>query len=122
MGKGGLGGFVVLVVLAVTGAHAPATVNGVPVGHAGVLYLTAGDTLRLGTPESGLRSYVAARMLAGHGFAGVSHLAGDLRFYDIVTGDARLIERATPCGAEELTATGPQHGRLSRSASPAFLG
>lgn len=46
-------------VLAVTGAHAPATVNGVPVGHAGVLYLTAGDTLRLGTPESGLRSYVA---------------------------------------------------------------
>lgn len=26
--------------------------------------------------QSGLRSYVAARMLAGHGFAGVSHLAG----------------------------------------------
>lgn len=50
--------------------------------------------------QSGLRSYVAARMLAGHGFAGVSHLAGGLRFYDIVTGDARLIERATPCGAD----------------------
>ncbi len=50
--------------------------------------------------QSGLRSYVAARMLAGHGFADVSHLAGGLRFYDIVTGDARLIERATPCGAD----------------------
>ena len=50
--------------------------------------------------SAGLRSYVAARMLAGHGFAGVSHLAGGLRFYDIVTGDARLIERATPCGAD----------------------
>ncbi|MFR7404311.1 MAG: rhodanese-like domain-containing protein [Coriobacteriaceae bacterium] len=30
--------------------------------------------------QSGLRSYVAARMLAGHGFADVSHLAGGLRF------------------------------------------
>ena len=50
--------------------------------------------------QSGLRSYVAARMLAGHGFTDVSHLAGGLRFYDIVTGDARLIERATPCGAD----------------------
>ena len=50
--------------------------------------------------QSGLRSYVAARMLAGHGFADVSHLAGGLRFNDIVTGDARLIERATPCGAD----------------------
>ena len=50
--------------------------------------------------QSGLRSYVAARMLAGHGFADVSHLAGGLRFHDIVTGDARLIEHATPCGAD----------------------
>ena len=50
--------------------------------------------------QSGLRSYVAARMLAGHGFAGVSHLAGGLRFYDIVTADASLIERSTTCGAD----------------------
>ena len=50
--------------------------------------------------QSGLRSYVAARILAGHGFADVSHLAGGLRFHDIVTGDARLIEHATPCGAD----------------------
>ena len=50
--------------------------------------------------QSGLRSYVAARMLAGHGFADVSHLAGGLRFHDIVMGDARLIEHATPCGAD----------------------
>ena len=39
-------------------------------------------------------------MLAGHGFADVSHLAGGLRFHDIVMGDARLIEHATPCGAD----------------------
>ncbi|WP_246227740.1 biotin-dependent carboxyltransferase family protein [Propioniciclava coleopterorum] len=45
--------------LAVTGAHAPATLNGAPVPHAVVLYLTAGDTLALGTPAAGLRSYVA---------------------------------------------------------------
>lgn len=45
--------------IAVTGAHAPATLNGEPVPHAGVLYLTAGDTLALGTPATGLRSYVA---------------------------------------------------------------
>lgn len=45
--------------VAVTGAHAPATLNGAPVPHAGVLYLTAGDTLALGVPAAGLRSYVA---------------------------------------------------------------
>lgn len=46
-------------VLAITGAHAAATLNGVPVPHASILYLTAGDCLTLGTPASGLRSYVA---------------------------------------------------------------
>lgn len=47
------------VTVAVTGAHAPATVNGRPGGHATPLYLTAGDELALGLPTIGLRSYVA---------------------------------------------------------------
>lgn len=47
------------VCVAVTGAHAPATVNGRPVPHAVPLYLTAGDELALGIPDRGLRSYVA---------------------------------------------------------------
>lgn len=45
--------------LAVTGALAPATLNGAPVPHTCVVHLTAGDTLSLGIPEAGLRSYVA---------------------------------------------------------------
>lgn len=47
------------VCVAVTGAHAPAAVNGHPAPHAAPLYLTAGDELTLGLPEQGLRSYVA---------------------------------------------------------------
>jgi biotin-dependent carboxylase-like uncharacterized protein len=47
--------------VAVTGAPAPASVDGTPVGHASVLELTAGQTLRLGMATTGLRSYVAVR-------------------------------------------------------------
>ncbi|MFQ6396965.1 biotin-dependent carboxyltransferase family protein [Nocardia sp. KC 131] len=47
--------------VAVTGAPAPATVDGTPVGHATVLELAAGRTLRLGLAGAGLRSYVAVR-------------------------------------------------------------
>ncbi|WP_406268383.1 biotin-dependent carboxyltransferase family protein [Nocardia sp. NBC_00881] len=46
---------------AVTGAPAPATVDGTPVGHASVLELEAGQVLRLGYASVGLRSYVAVR-------------------------------------------------------------
>ncbi|MGO4617353.1 biotin-dependent carboxyltransferase family protein [Nocardia sp. 2YAB30] len=46
---------------AVTGAPAPATVDGTPVGHACVLELEAGQVLRLGYAPVGLRSYVAVR-------------------------------------------------------------
>ncbi|MGK8521284.1 biotin-dependent carboxyltransferase family protein [Nocardia asteroides] len=49
------------VMLAVTGAPAPATVEGRPVGHASVLELEPGQTLRLGLASTGLRSYVAVR-------------------------------------------------------------
>lgn len=47
--------------VAVTGAPAPAEVDGTPVGHAAVLRLRAGQVLTLGPPRSGLRSYVAVR-------------------------------------------------------------
>lgn len=47
--------------VAVTGAPAPATVDGTPVGHASVLELDEGQVLRLGMASTGLRSYVAVR-------------------------------------------------------------
>ncbi|MBD5786204.1 5-oxoprolinase/urea amidolyase family protein [Cellulosimicrobium terreum] len=60
-----LGGLVVRAVrdvqIALTGAVAPATVAGVPVGYDAVLQVRAGQELRLGTPVRGLRTYVAVR-------------------------------------------------------------
>lgn len=60
-----LGGLVLraerTVVVALTGAAAPATVDGVPVGPSASLRVPAGAVLRLGTPARGLRSYVAVR-------------------------------------------------------------
>ncbi len=50
--------------------------------------------------QSGLRSYVACRILAGHGFD-VYNFAGGYRYYDAVTGEHRLIESATDCGMDK---------------------
>ncbi|WP_280406753.1 biotin-dependent carboxyltransferase family protein [Nocardia carnea] len=50
-----------LVLVAVTGAPAPATVDGTPVGHAGLLCLDPGQVLRLGYTRTGLRSYIGVR-------------------------------------------------------------
>lgn len=48
--------------------------------------------------HSGLRSYVACRMLAGHGFT-CSNLSGGHRFYALVQNDAAFDETPThPCG------------------------
>ncbi|MFI6871073.1 biotin-dependent carboxyltransferase family protein [Nocardia sp. NPDC050406] len=47
--------------VAVTGAPAPATVDGRPVGPASVLEIEEGQRLRLGLASAGLRSYVAVR-------------------------------------------------------------
>ncbi|WP_328389618.1 biotin-dependent carboxyltransferase family protein [Nocardia sp. NBC_00416] len=49
------------VLAAVTGAPAPATVDGTPVGHASVLHLAPGQVLRLGLARTGLRSYIGVR-------------------------------------------------------------
>ncbi len=50
--------------------------------------------------QSGLRSYVACRILAGHGFDAYN-FAGGYRYYDAVTGEHRLIESATDCGMDK---------------------
>ena len=47
--------------VAVTGAPAPAVLDGTPVGHAAVLRLPAGSVLTLAAPPTGLRSYLAVR-------------------------------------------------------------
>jgi len=47
--------------VALTGAPAPATVDGAGVGCCGPVRLPAGAVLRLGVPSSGLRTYVAVR-------------------------------------------------------------
>ncbi len=49
--------------------------------------------------QSGLRSYIASRILTGSGFD-CYNFAGGFRFYDAVKSDKALIERSMPCGAD----------------------
>ena len=49
--------------------------------------------------QSGLRSYIASRILEGNGYTAYN-FAGGFRFYDAVTNDRALIERATACGMD----------------------
>ena len=49
--------------------------------------------------QSGLRSYIACRILAGHGFT-CYNFSGGFRFYDAVTNDRCLTRSATPCGMD----------------------
>ncbi|GAY08802.1 allophanate hydrolase 2 subunit 2 [Pseudonocardia sp. N23] len=49
------------VLVALTGAPAPATIDGRPMGHNTLLPLPAGAELALGTPDRGLRTYLAVR-------------------------------------------------------------
>jgi rhodanese-related sulfurtransferase len=49
--------------------------------------------------QSGLRSYISCRILAGYGFDAYN-FAGGFRFYDAVNNDRALIERAMPCGMD----------------------
>ena len=50
--------------------------------------------------QSGLRSYIATRILEGYGFEAYN-FAGGFRFYDAVMHDRALIERASLCGMDE---------------------
>jgi biotin-dependent carboxylase-like uncharacterized protein len=47
--------------VALTGAPAPADVDGMPVGHRALVDLRRGQVLRLGVPPTGLRTYLAVR-------------------------------------------------------------
>ena len=49
--------------------------------------------------QSGLRSYIACRILVGNGFD-CYNFSGGFRFYDAVTNDRCLIESATACGMD----------------------
>ena len=50
--------------------------------------------------QSGLRSYVACRILAGNGFDAYN-FAGGYRYFQAVVRDRALIEAAFPCGADQ---------------------
>ena len=49
--------------------------------------------------QSGLRSYIACRILAGHGFT-CYNFSGGFRFYDAAANDRCLTESASPCGMD----------------------
>ena len=49
--------------------------------------------------QSGLRSYIACRILAGNGYD-CRNFTGGFRFYDAVRNDHRLIEEAFDCGMD----------------------
>lgn len=50
--------------------------------------------------QSGLRSYVASRILMGNGFD-TYNFAGGFRFYDAVHNDKALNKKSTPCGMDD---------------------
>ena len=49
--------------------------------------------------QSGLRSYIACRILSGYGYEAYN-FAGGFRFYDTVTRDRCLVESASACGMD----------------------
>jgi len=50
--------------------------------------------------QSGLRSYIATRILEGYGFEAYN-FAGGFRFYDAVTNDRALVEASLSCGMDK---------------------
>ena len=64
------------------------------------------DELDRGKPvyvncQTGLRSYLACRLLTQYGFS-CSHLSGGYRFYQVVTQEQQTAQSAYPCGMEKL--------------------
>lgn len=49
--------------------------------------------------QSGLRSYIACRILSGNGYD-CKNLSGGYRFYASLIHDRRLAETAAPCGMD----------------------
>ena len=63
------------------------------------------DEIEPGNPvyvicQSGLRSYIATRILEGYGYEAYN-FAGGFRFYDAVVNDRALIEKAYSCGMDK---------------------
>ena len=50
--------------------------------------------------QSGLRSYIATRILEGNGYEAYN-FSGGFRFYDAVMNDRCLIEKASDCGMDQ---------------------
>ncbi|MBQ7123865.1 MAG: FAD-dependent oxidoreductase [Oscillospiraceae bacterium] len=50
--------------------------------------------------QSGLRSYIACRILSGNGFDAYN-FSGGFRFFDAVMNERRLVENAFPCGMDK---------------------
>ena len=50
--------------------------------------------------QSGLRSYIACRILEGSGYEAIN-FAGGYRYYESVVNDRALIEAAFPCGMDK---------------------
>ena len=64
------------------------------------------DELDRGKPvyvncQTGLRSYLACRLLTQYGFS-CSHLSGGYSFYQVVTKEQQTAQSAYPCGMEKL--------------------
>ena len=51
--------------------------------------------------QTGLRSYLACRLLTQYGFS-CSHLSGGYSFYQVVTQERQTAQSAYPCGMEKL--------------------
>ena len=63
------------------------------------------DEIEQGKPvyvicQSGLRSYIASRILEGHGYEAYN-FSGGFRLYDAVVNDRALIEQSYPCGMDQ---------------------
>lgn len=50
--------------------------------------------------QSGLRSYIASRILDGYGFK-TFNFPGGYRYYEIVKNDRQLVQSAAPCGMDQ---------------------
>ena len=51
--------------------------------------------------QTGLRSYLACRLLTQYGFT-CAHLSGGYSFYQVVTKEQQTAQSAYPCGMEKL--------------------
>ena len=51
--------------------------------------------------QTGLRSYLACRLLTQYGFT-CAHLSGGYSFYQVVTQERQTAQSAYPCGMEKL--------------------